>query len=171
MGTRIKTRLRIAAHPFLIFFYNTIHLPHTTPRLALDADESVCCVRALCLTLSSFASLRVWAMLNLFYSSSLHTTQHLPCTLCAVRPPYPPDTSTTSSNHSRIKNLKLSRRQQTRLFPQTRAAPVMAKRCKTQLRLVIHTCASENLISEKHNGQAGPERPFAAIFKRCDGAV
>lgn len=40
---------------------------------------------------------------------SLHTTQHLPCTLCAVRPQaYPPDTSTTSSNHSRIKNLKLS---------------------------------------------------------------
>ena len=66
MGTRIKTRLRIAAHPFFNFFYNTIHLPHTTPRLALDADESVCCVRPLCLTLSSFASLRVWAMLNLF---------------------------------------------------------------------------------------------------------
>lgn len=37
---------------------------------------------------------------------SLHTTQHLPCTLCAVRPQaYPPDTSTTSSKHIPTKTI------------------------------------------------------------------
>jgi len=162
MGTRIKTRLRIAAHPFFNFFYNTIHLPHTTPRLALDADESVCCVRPLCLTLSSFASLRVWAMLNLFLlffhftppstflvrsvTSSSISTRYFDDILQAY-----PDKDNSPSHDGNVCIHP----------PPTRSAPSWPSGAKPQLRLVIHTCASENLISEKHNGQAGPERPFS----------
>jgi len=92
---------------------------------------------------------------------SLHTTQHLPCTLCDLLKHIHPILRRHPPSISRQRQFPLSRWQCLHPPSTNEKRAVMAKRCKTQLRLVIHTCASENLISEKHNGQAGPERPFS----------